>query len=431
MSKSIVKLGVIGFGTVGVGVYNLLEENRREIMQKLGAELVISKIAVRDIGKPRSINIPPGLLTENVNSILQDPAIDIVVEVMGGIDRAKPIVLEALSRGKSVVTANKDLLAEHGKELFDTAREHGANIFFEASVGGGIPIIRSLKESLAANKITKLIGIVNGTTNFILTKMMREGADLADALNLAQALGYAETDPTSDIEGLDAARKLSILASISFNTRVTFKDVYSQGITDISAHDITYAKELGYVVKLLAIAVTTGSELEVRVHPAFLPKEHPLASVNDVFNAIFVTGNYVGETMFYGRGAGAKPTASAVVSDVMAAAKSVIQGDCSLNPCTCFEGKRIKPISEVESRFYLRMLVKDRPGVLAGIASVFGNQGVSLAIVLQKRSVGEFAEIVLITHKVLEAHFQDALCIIEGLSSVVEISNIIRVEEAD
>ncbi len=423
-----IQVGVIGLGTVGTGVVKLLMKNGSHISRMLGVSLELAMVAEKDVSKHAKVDLPHSMFTTNAMDIIKNPDINIVVEVIGGVETAKELILAALNTGKSVVTANKDLLAVHGRELFETAAQCGTDLYFEASVGGGIPIIRPLKECLAGNRIDEVVGIVNGTTNYILTKMSHEGVDFREVLTQAQMLGYAEADPTSDVEGYDAARKMAILASIAFQTRVTFQDVYVEGITKITAQDITYAKELGYTVKLLGIARESRSGIEIRVHPVMLPQTHPLAAVNDVFNAIFVRGDAVGETMFYGRGAGEMPTASAIVGDIIAVARDLIHHDTGRIPCTCFEHKRIKPIGEVETRFFLRLLVKDRPGVLASIASVFGNQEVSLASVIQKRCIDDMAEIVLVTHKVLEQNFRDALCILEGLSAVAEVSNVIRVE---
>ncbi|NPV26334.1 MAG: homoserine dehydrogenase [Firmicutes bacterium] len=427
MEKS-VKIGLLGCGTVGSGVVMLLHQNGQHIAQRLGVPVEIKMILERDREKVTALGIEPARITTDAETILGDSEIDIVVEVMGGIEPARTFILEALHRGKNVVTANKDLIALHGKELFAAAQKHGRDLYFEASVGGGIPIILPLKQSLAANQIHMLMGIVNGTTNYILTKMSTEGRSFDEVLAEAQALGYAEADPTADVEGLDAARKLAILASIAFGSRVTFSDVYAEGITRITPQDIEYGRELGYVVKLLAIGKCDNGEVEVRVHPAFIPQKHPLASVNDVFNAIFIRGDFVGEIMHYGRGAGQKPTASAVVSDIMEVVRNLIHQNTGRISCTCLEHKRIKPIGEIRSKYYIRLQVKDRPGVLAGIAGVFGNQNVSLASVIQKRTEGTMAEIVLVTHEVQEENIQDALKILDGMSMVGAIQNVIRVE---
>ena len=430
MGKTI-RVGMLGLGTVGTGVYKVLTQNADAIASRVGASISVEKIVVNNINKERNIKIAPGVLTDNVEEVLDNQDIDIVVEVMGGIEPAQTYILKALRGGKHVVTANKDLIAEHGKELFDAEKEHHTDLFFEASVAGGIPIIRPLKQCLAANRVSGVMGIINGTTNFILTKMTKEGRDFNDVLSEAQQLGYAEADPTSDIEGLDAARKTAILASVAFNTRVTYQDVYVEGITRISPMDIKYANELGYTLKLLGIAKDLEGQVEVRVHPVFIPNAHPLAAVNDAFNAIFVTGDAVGETMFYGPGAGELPTASAVVADVIEVARNIQSNVTGRISCTCYEEKEIKPIGDITSKYYLRLIVKDEPGVLASIASVLGNQKVSIATVIQKRNVEDLAEVVLITHKVKEQNLQDALSIIKGMSITKDIANVIRVEGED
>ena len=428
MSKKAIGIGLLGMGTVGRGVYRIITGNNTGIEQKVGAPIEIKKILVRDIAKDRGIVLGEGILTSDVRDIINNPEIDIVVEVMGGINPALEYSLKALERGKSVVTANKDMMAAHGKELFETAEANGCDVLFEASVAGGIPIIRPLKECLAANRIRQIIGIINGTTNYMLTRMSREGCDFQSALKEAQALGYAEADPSADVEGYDAARKLDILASIAFNTRVSLNDVHIEGITRITAEDIAYASELNYTVKLLGIAKESEEGIEVRVHPALLPKNHPLANVDDVYNAIFVTGDAVGDVMFFGRGAGEMPTASAVASDVMNAARNLIKKVPGIISCTCFEDKPVKPMGLTSTKYYIRLKVADKPGVLAGIAFVFGNNQVSLASVIQKYTTGQHAEIVLVTHRVLEKNLQEALKTLKGLPTVDEISNVIRVE---
>ncbi|PRR74671.1 homoserine dehydrogenase [Neomoorella humiferrea] len=423
-----VNIGLLGLGTVGSGVVRLLQQNGALITQKLGRPLKISRVLVRERNRPRQVEVDPALLTTDADGIINDPDIHIIVEVMGGTDAAREYILKAMERGKSVVTANKDLLALYGKELFDAAASNGVDLFFEASVGGGIPIIRPLKECLAGNKIRQVMGIVNGTTNYILTKMSREGRDFQEVLREAQDLGYAEADPAADIEGDDAARKMAILASIAFNTRVTYRDVYREGISRITAQDISYAADLGYVIKLLGIAREDEEGIEVRVHPALLPGNHPLASVNDVFNAIFIEGDAVGEAMFYGRGAGSMPTASAVVGDIIEAARNLNYQTRGRITCTCFYDKPIKPVGTINTKYYLRLLVVDRPGVLAAIAGVFGDREVSLASVIQERMLGELAELVLITHRVREQNLQDALKVLAGLPVVKEIACVVRVE---
>ncbi|WP_018086698.1 homoserine dehydrogenase [Desulfurispora thermophila] len=423
----VIRVGMLGLGTVGRGVYKILTGNQDNITSKVGATVEITRILVRDLSRPRPVKIDPDLLTDNPADIIESPEIDIVVEVMGGLEPTLDYVLTALKNGKSVVSANKDMVAMYGRELFAAARESGVDFLFEGSVGGGIPIIRPLKVCLAANRIQEIMGIINGTTNYMLTKMTREGSDYQQVLAEAQQMGYAEADPSADVGGLDAARKLAILASIAFNTRVTLNDVYVEGIEKIGAQDIAYANELGYIVKLLGIAKETAEGIEARVHPCFVPHHHPLASVNDVFNAIFVRGDAVGEAMFYGRGAGELPTGSAVAGDVLDAARNRLRGTCGIN-CTCYEQKMIKSIDQINSRYYIRLNVQDRPGVLASIAYAFGDKEVSLATVLQKHTRGEQAEIVLITHQVRERNLQDSLKLVQQLSSVYTISNVIRVE---
>lgn len=427
----VIKIGMLGLGTVGSGVFTVLSKNGSDIETKIGSKIELGAVLVRDVNKKRPVDIPKNLLTTNPADIIDNPEIDIVVEVMGSIDDAYEYITRALKNKKPVVTANKDLIAVHGKELFEAAEKSGSDFFFEASVSGGIPIIRPLKECLCGNKISTVMGIINGTTNYILTKMSCDGKEFEEALAEAQALGYAEPDPTSDIEGLDAARKIAILASIAFNSRITYPDVYVEGITQISSYDIKYAQELGYTIKLLGIAKGTEEDIEVRVHPVFIPSSHPLAAVYNEFNAIFVEGDAVGETMFYGKGAGDLPTASAVVGDIISAARNIHYGMQGRIGCTCFENKRIKHITEIESKYYIRISVKDRPGVLASIAGVFGNTNVSLASVIQKRLEGDLAELVLITHTVQEANLRDALAVIKGLSVVAEVGSVIRVEGSE
>lgn len=423
-----IKVGLLGLGTVGTGVLKVLDKNAHEIAQKAGAEIEIKSVLVRDVKKPRKVS-GNFKVTDCVEDIINDPEIQIVIEVMGGIEPARGYMLKALSAGKHVVTANKDVVAQYGREMFDAAKAHGVDFLFEASVGGGIPIITPLKQCLTANRITEVIGIVNGTTNYMLTKMTDEKMDYASVLAEAQAKGYAEADPTADVGGFDAARKAAILASIAFNTRVTLEDVYVEGIEKITPEDIEYAKELGYVIKLLAIAKENEeSGVAVRVHPAFLPKSHPLASVSDVFNAIFIKGNAIGETMFYGRGAGELPTASAVVADVVDAARDIVNHIVGRVGCTCFDHKKICPVETTVSSYYIRLLVEDETGVLSTIAGVFGECGVSLNSVIQTRKVNNKAEIVLITHEVAEKNIRRAADIMEEMVDVTKICNIIRVE---
>ena len=342
----VIKAALLGAGTVGSGVYDILQWQKDEMPKKLGAVVELKKILVRNTKKPRE-GMDSSLFTDNWKEILDDPEIEIVIEVMGGIEPAKTYITEALHAGKHVVTANKDLLAEHGKEVLDAAEEHGCDLMFEAAVAGGIPIIRPLKQCLAANHLTEVMGIVNGTTNYILTKMTKDHMEFADALALATELGYAEADPTADVEGYDAARKVAIMASIAFNSRVTFSDVYTQGITKITAADIAYATEMGMVIKLLGVARNTDTGIEAGVYPMLIPADHPLAGVNDSFNAVFVHGDAVDDAMFQGRGAGKLPTGSAVAGDIFEVARDIVAGSTGRINCTCYKNLRIKPVDEV------------------------------------------------------------------------------------
>lgn len=427
MSKKVIKAALLGLGTVGTGVYKVLKNQEEEMEQKIGASVAVKKILVRNLKKAAAKIPEPELLTNSWQEILEDESIEIVIEVMGGIHPAKEYITQALCAGKHVVTANKDLVASFGGELLDCAAEHHCDFLFEASVAGGIPIIRPLKQCLAGNHISEVVGIVNGTTNFILTKMTQEHMEFADALALAIRLGYAEADPTADIQGYDAGRKVAIMASIAFNSRVTFEDVATEGITHISSKDIRYAKELGCVIKLLGVAKNTGDGIEVKVQPMLVPEGHPLASVNDSFNAVFVHGDAVDDAMFYGRGAGELPTASAIVGDVFDIVRNILFGCTGRISCTCYKALSIKKQEETESRFFLRLHVDDKPGVLAGIASVLGNYRVSIAQMIQKHREEDFAEIVVVTSKVREGNFHDAMLIIEGMEAVHKITSVIRV----
>ncbi|MGE5454457.1 MAG: homoserine dehydrogenase [Methylocystaceae bacterium] len=422
-----INVGLIGCGVVGSGVVELLARNAFDIANRCGEPINLVKVLEIDTKKLDAAGVAADIRVNDINDILDDDDINVIVEVMGGIEPARTYILEAMRRGKNVVTANKDLIAVAGGELLDTAADHGVDFMFEASVGGGIPVIAPLKQSLPGNRLQQVIGIVNGTTNYILTKMSREGSSFTDVLAEAQHLGYAEADPTSDTEGIDAARKITILASIAFNSRLTLDDVYVEGITRITPQDINYGRELGYTIKLLAIAKEIDGSIQVRVHPAFIPNHHPLAAVNGVFNAIFMTGDAVGDVMLYGRGAGKEPTASAVVGDLMEIGRNLKYHSTGRIGCTCYEHKKVLPIDELISKYYIRMTVVDRPGVLATIAGVFGANEVSLATVLQK-TAGQAAQLILITHQVKEANLQDSLAVLKALSMVDSIDNVIRVE---
>ncbi len=422
-----INVALLGLGTVGSGVYKVMKNQLPEMPHKLNAELVITKILVRHPERYQESVEDPSVLTTDFQEILEDPSISIVVEVIGGIEPACTYIMQALKAGKNVVTANKDLMAVKGGELLELADENGRELRFEASVAGGIPIISPLKDSLAANEITEIIGIVNGTTNFILSKMTDEGVDYKPALAEATDLGYAEADPTADVEGYDAGRKLAIMASIAFHSRVTFDDVYTEGITGITAKDIAYAKTLGWVIKLLAVARNTGDGIEARVHPMLIPQQHPLSTVAGSYNAVFVHGDAVGDVMFYGRGAGEMPTASAVMGDVFSVARHTVYETKGSTKDNVYRKIPIKTIDEIRSRYFLRMEVEDKPGVLATIASIFGNNSVSIEQVIQKSKVGDDAELVIITSKVRERHIKDALLILGSASVVRRVATMIRV----
>ena len=420
-----IKIGLLGLGTVGTGVYKLIRM-RSDIMEKtIGAKLEIKKILVHNKNKKRE-GVDENLLTDNWKEIVEDGEIQIIVEVIGGIEPARTMILEALRAGKNVVSANKDLIAEQGRELLDTAVEYGKDLLFEAAVAGGIPIIRPLKQCLAANEISDILGIVNGTTNYILTKMFEEGMEFEDALRQAQELGYAEADPTADVEGLDAGRKAAIMASIGFHSRVVFSDVYTEGITKITAADIAYAKEFDSVIKLLAVARNTEDGIEAGVYPMMLPKDHPLSSVRESFNAVFIHGDAVDDAMLYGRGAGEMPTASAVVGDIIDVARDLAYDCTGRISCTCYRQIPVKDFGEVENKFFLRMQVKNQPGVLAKIAQVFGEHMVSIARVVQKNAVADSAELVVVTDRVKEKHMKEALEKLGKMESIYEVSSVIR-----
>ena len=433
MSKRVLHAALLVLGTVGTGVYKVLKQQTQEMEQKIGAVVELKKILVRNLKKAAAKIQEPELLTNDWQEILEDESIDIVIEVMGGIEPARTYITEALTAGKHVVTANKDLVASYGGELLDCAAAHHCDFLFEAAVAGGIPIIRPLKQCLAGNHISEVVGIVNGTTNFILTKMEQEGMEFADALALATKLGYAEADPTADIQGYDAGRKMAIMASIAFNSRVTFDDVSTQGITHISSKDIRYAKELNCVIKLLGVARNTETGIEVSVQPMLVSEKHPLATVNDSFNAVFVHGDAVDDAMFYGRGAGELPTASAIVGDVFDIVRNILFSCTGRISCTCYKEIPVEKQEDMESRFFMRLHVDDRPGVLASIASVLGNNNVSIAQMIQKHKHRheDLAEIVVVTSRVKEGNFNDAMLIIESMNVVHKISSVIRVYGED
>lgn len=433
-----IKVGLLGLGTVGTGVAKMIINNQEDLQKKTGYAIDIVKVAVKNKNKQRDIELPAEIFTDQALDVINDPEIQVIIEVMGGVERTKDLLVEAMKQGKHVVTANKDMLAEAGEELYETADKYGRDLMYEAAVAGAIPVVRAVKESLAADRITEVMGILNGTTNFILTKMAQEGADFADVLREAQELGYAEADPTADVEGLDAARKTAILASAAFNSRVTLDDVSVSGISKITANDIAYAQVLGYTIKLLGVAKRDiHNKIEVRVHPTFIPNSHPLAAVSGVYNAVFVKGEALGDAMFYGRGAGAMPTASAIMGDLVEVLRNLSKNASGRIGCTCYNDKNIKDINDIVSKSYIRLLAKDEPGVLAAITRILGEHRVSVESIMQRGGqsfgcdtcpVGE-AEVVLITHGVRHEDLQAATAEISELSKVINVFNVIRVEE--
>ncbi|MDO4276409.1 MAG: homoserine dehydrogenase [Eubacteriales bacterium] len=428
MEEKVINAALLGLGTVGTGVYKVLKNQEQEMTAKIGSQVKIRKILVRNLEKAAAKVEDSSVLTNQWEEILNDPSIDIVIELMGGIEPARTYILAALKAGKHVVSANKDLIAVYGKELLDEAEAAGVDFLFEAAVAGGIPIIRPLKQCLAGNHMSEVMGIVNGTTNFILTKMTQEGMEFSDALALATELGYAEADPTADIEGLDAGRKVAILASVAFNSRVVFDEVYIEGITKISAKDIRYAKEMGCDIKLLGVARCMDDGIEAYVCPMLIPSVHPLASVNDSYNAVFVHGDAVEDAMFFGRGAGELPTASAVVGDVFDIVRNIQAGCCARIGCTCYKKLPVKKMEETYNRYFLRLQVEDRCGVLAEMTAVFAKYHVSVAQIIQKETkVEDCAEVVVITAKVKEGDFRTAMEELRNRESVRKISSMLRV----
>jgi len=433
VKKNNINIGILGWGTVGSGVVRILLNQREFIRQAGNVSLTLCKVADLDITTPRDIEINPSLLTTDAGDVINDPDIDIVVETIGGLRPATGFISSALKAGKHVVTANKAVLAVHASELFQTARDNGVRIGFEASVGGCIPIIRSLQEGFAANRIQSMYGIVNGTSNYVLSEMTEKGIDFAEALADAQDRGYAEANPAADVEGIDAANKIAILTSLAFNCDVKLNDVFVEGITHITQRDVQYARELGYRIKLLAIAkLVEGNKLQVRVHPTMLPEKSMLASVNGVFNAIYVVGNATGSTMLYGRGAGQMPAANAVVGDVIDIAETIASGaDPRLIPVLALDSDEysLKPMEEIETRYYIRFQALDQPKVLANISGILGKHGISISSVIQKeRHQVESVPIVMMIHEAAEKNVQDALREIDALPVITPESTLIRVE---
>ncbi|HEX9377764.1 MAG TPA: homoserine dehydrogenase [Actinomycetota bacterium] len=421
-----VRVGVIGLGTVGSALVRLLDDLGDDIEQRAGFRLEVTRAAVRDAARERNLPFP---ITDDPLEVVADPEVDVVCELIGGIEPARTIVLDALERGKPVVTANKELLASMGRDLFDMAESRGVDLAFEAAVGGGIPLVRALKESLAGERVRRIVGIVNGTTNLILTRMAEEGVSFEEALAEAQELGYAEADPAADVEGHDAAAKCAILASIAFNARVVASDVFREGISRVTPVDIRTAAGLGFVIKPVAIAELEDEDVAVRVHPAMLPADHPLAAVRDAYNAVFVEGERTGQLMLYGRGAGGEPTATAVAGDLIRVARNLVLGGRSIG-CTCYLERRIRPMENMEAAYYALLDVEDRPGVLAQVAGVFGTNGVSIRSVWQE-GTGQDAQLVLITHRAREGSLRDTVRGLEALEPVRSVTSVLRVEQIE
>jgi len=421
----IVRVGLLGAGNVGAATIRLLHEHAEDIEQRAGCRIEVVRVAVRDPDRTRDLPIVPELLTGDAGAVVRGDDVDVVAELIGGTEPARSLILEALANGKHVVTANKELLSTQGRELFDAAEAAGAALQFEGAVAGGVPVIRPLKESLAGERVSRVLGIVNGTTNYVLTRMTEEGMSFHDALAVAIGHGYAEADPTADIEGYDAAAKCAILASIAFNTRVVAGDVFREGIGGVSVEDIEFAGRLGYVVKLLAVAELDHDEVAARVHPAMVPKHHPLAAVREAYNAVFVEGPNVGQLMLYGPGAGGAATATAVVGDLVDVARNVATGGRAVG-CTCYADRAIRPMEATATQYYLLLAVADRPGVLAQVAGAFGDHGVSIKSVWQE-GTGDDALLVLITHRANEGAVQRTLAALRSLEAVLEVRSVMRV----
>lgn len=435
MGKDKITVGIIGFGTVGTGTVRILLGNKAIIAERIGFDIVLKKIADKDIHRDRGIVLPKGMLTQNAEEILDDPEIDIVVELVGGIHPAKEFIVGAIQRKKHAVTANKALLATEGNEIFREADKAGVGVGFEASVAGGIPIIKVLREGLVANNVVAIYGIINGTSNYILTKMTSEKVEFSEALKEAQRLGYAEADPTFDIEGIDSAHKLTILSSLAYGIPLSFDEVYKEGITKITSQDIEFASELGYKVKLLAITKASEGGIEMRIHPTMIPDEYLISKVDGVFNAVYVEGDAVGSTLYYGRGAGDMPTGSAVVADIVDIGRTIISGGSQRSAgipggwTKGAEKRRIKKMEDVESMYYFRFSALDKPGVLSKISGILGNYNISIASVIQKgRRIGGSVPLVVLTHRAKEKDVLHALKEIDTLEVVSDKTLFIRVE---
>ena len=429
-----IAVGMIGFGTVGTGVAKILLNNAELIAKRVGVPVDLVRVADLDVQTDRGVALPDGVLTTDAQSILQDPTIDVVVELIGGYDVAKGFILQALEQGKHVVTANKALLAVHGEDIFHAAEVAECDLGFEASVGGGIPIIRSVAEGLAGNHLSSMFGIMNGTSNYILTRMTEEAKSFPEVLEEARKYGYAEADPTLDVEGIDAAHKLAILVNLAYGTPVNIKEIYTEGISRLSTLDIEFAREFGLTVKLLGIAKIQGGEVEARVHPTLVPSGSPIAQVSGVYNAIHVIGDAVGDIVLYGKGAGSLPTASAVVADIIDVSRNRLKNVSGRVPATSFQWNRriplrIRPIEEVTSMYYLRFMVLDQPGVLSQISGVLGDHAISISSVLQKgREEGQTVPLVVMTHRSSERAVQTAIQTINRLSFISEPTTLLRIE---
>jgi len=432
-SKKSINVGIIGFGTVGTGTARILIENAEIIKRRLGAPVVLKMISDLDVKRDRGINLGEVKLTSDVKDIINNPGIDIVVELIGGYKPAKEFILDAIKNKKHVVTANKALLAVHGEEIYSAAEKAGVTVGYEASVAGGIPILAAVRSGLAANNIKSIYGIVNGTCNYILTLMTSAGRKFDEVLKEAQAKGYAEADPTFDIEGIDSAHKLAVLTMLAFGTPVKFDDIYTEGISKITPLDIDFAKDLGYKIKLLAITKTVNGELEARVHPTMLPETYPIATVDGVFNALSVVGDAVGSTMFYGRGAGDMPTGSAVVSDIIDIGRDILAGCTDRSPVTAFRERKpltIRKMDDITSCYYLRFSVLDKPGVMSRITGVLGKNNISISSMIQKgRKADEAVPVVMMTHEAIEHNVRKALAEIDTMDCVAGATVVIRVEE--
>jgi len=429
-----IKVGLLGFGTVGSGVVRIFHRNLELIEKRLGASLKLTRIADLDIERDRGVAVDAGILTTDPRQVVDNPDIDIVIELIGGYEPARDFVLQALRNGKPVVTANKALLALHGEEIYAEAAANDVDILFEAAVGGGIPVITAIKENLSANKFSSVLGILNGTCNYILTRMTDAGEDFADMLKEAQEKGFAEADPSFDIDGIDTAHKLAILISLCFGTKINFEDIYIEGISHISPVDISFAGQFGYQIKLLAIGKLAGGVVEARVHPTMVPINHPLADVDGVFNAVRLNGDFVGPVILSGKGAGMDATASAVMGDVIASARDLLAGSkMRTSPLGCrteaLERFPVKAIEDLWGPYYLRFLIVDRPGVLGRISTILGNHGISISSMIQmSRSINNAAPVVLTTHEALEANIRSALYEIDLLEDVCHPSLFIRIE---